>query len=140
MRRTEQDQGRLAQALMVRLDLEHEAVWLLGVVGGSVASLQDRATKSFTRHRRSRDSLIVTLRRLGVEPTAARASYGEPPVGEQDCRAAVADVERRLVAACLDLVNVSGPRGRPRAVDALRRSALEVIAWGGSPEAFPGLA
>ena len=133
------DPERLDRALLIRLDLEHEALWLLGVVGGRVSALRDRATDAYSTHRAARDALLDTLHDRDAPTSAPRASYGEPPTGREASEAAVADLQRRITAACLAVVTATPADQRPDALADLRAAALATLAWGGAPEAFPGL-
>ncbi len=124
---------------MTRLDLEHEALWLVGVVGGRVEALRDRARDAYTDHRSARDRLLRTLDERSAPTSTPRASYGEPPADRVAAESAVADLQRRITAACLAVVGASPVEERERALADLRRAALATLTWGGAPEAFPGL-
>lgn len=133
------DPQRLDRALLIRLDLEHEALWLLGVVGGRIDALREQATKAYSRHRGARDRLLSTLHDRKAPTSAPRASYGEPPAGREAAEAAVADLQRRISAACLAVVTAAPVDQRPDALADLRSAALSTLAWGGAPQAYPGL-
>lgn len=139
MRRAAASSAELGAALADRLELEHEALWLLGTIGGRIRNLRDRAGDAYRTHRGSRDRLLTALDRLGVDAPTAQASYGIPPADEAEALEAMVDVEGRLVAACLQVVRASTPRRREAAVSDLRDAATAVLAWGGDPQAFPGL-
>lgn len=145
------DPGTLTREAAVRrwLALEHEAVWLHGEIGARLESLRDQAKRSFEEHRRTRDRLLVALAEFDTdeesdtaeapEPVVPRLSYGRPPSSEQAARHAAAGLERRICAACLTLMPVSGDQGRRDAVAGLRGAATAAVAWGAEPEPFPGL-
>lgn len=131
--------ARLVGARLVQLELEHEAVWLLGVVGGRESGLRDRVADELERHLQQRDRLLASLDVADVDAGVPRASYGVPPADESAARIAIADVERRLSAACLAVVPLLEPSERATAVEALTDAARAAVRWGEAPRAFPGL-
>lgn len=133
------DTGRLVGARLNRLELEHEAVWLLGLVGGREAALRDRVTDELDRHLVQRDELLAVLDVEGVAAGAPRASYGVPPADADAARLAIADLERRLSAACLAIVPLLVPDERGDGVEAVTVAARAAVRWGEPPQAFPGL-
>lgn len=131
--------GRLVGARLVQLELEHEAVWLLGVVGGRVPPLRDQAADELDRHLLQRDALLAVLGVEDVDAGTPRAAYGVPPTDADAARLAVAEVERRLSAACLEVVAMLAPAERADGVEAVTEAARAAVRWGTLPEAFPGL-
>ncbi|GAA2079384.1 hypothetical protein GCM10009821_19380 [Aeromicrobium halocynthiae] len=133
------DTGRLVGARLNQLELEHEAVWLLGLVGGREAALRDRVADELDRHLAQRDVLLAVLDVEDVDAGAPRASYGVPPADADAARLAIADVERRLSAACLAIVPLLVRAERGDGVEAVAVAARAAVRWGESPRAFPGL-
>ncbi|MGJ9414053.1 DUF4439 domain-containing protein [Aeromicrobium sp. CF4.19] len=138
MSREEQD-AALVDTLQARLALEHEAVWLLGTVGGRVEPLRERAEAAFAEHRTARDRLLRTIDRLSAAPVGARAAYGTPPADRTEAVRAVADLELRIAAASLAGLREATTRGRRSALGTLRTASLAAMDWGAEPQAFPGL-
>lgn len=127
-------------AVQAWLALEHEAVWLYPVIGVRHGEDREQATSSFEVHRVTRDRLLARLREIGVEPVAPRLTYGRPVTTRAKARGRARSVEDRIAAACVALAAESDGATRALAVKELRRAALAAQAWGGDPEAFPGLA
>lgn len=140
MSAAEERRAARVEGLQARLALEHEALWVLGVVGGREDDLLDLVLDTYRARRRSRDRLQSVLDRLGADPATPRPAYGTPPSGRDDARAAVADVELRLVAACVAMLPDEDEAGRRSAMANARASALSAVDWGADAEAFPGLA
>lgn len=128
------------QALQTWLALEHEAVWLYGQVGARVRDLAGAARASYDAHRTERDHLLSTLHTAGATPVGPQLTYGDELVSNvRQARAAAADLEHRICAACVTVVGLAGRAGRTRAVAGLRAAALAAIDWDADPQAFPGL-
>lgn len=121
------------------LALEHEAVWLTSLVAGRFATLTDAARDTLRRHEHTRDALVGQVAAAGATPVGPQPSYGVPPTSLEGARRRLADLADRLCAAIVPLVTLGAPRDRRTAVEALRTSALEAVAWGGAPTALPGL-
>lgn len=130
---------RLVGARLVQLELEHEAVWLLGVVAGREPSLRDAVADELERHLLRRDALLAVVGVDARDAGAPRASYGAPPTDADAARVAIADVERRLSAACLAAVPLLRPADRAEGIDALTEAARAAVRWDPAPQAFPGL-
>ncbi|MFT4189248.1 MAG: DUF4439 domain-containing protein [Aeromicrobium sp.] len=128
----EQEPGGLARVL----ELEHEAVWTYGLIGGAFAALNDAAYESFRDHRAERDRLLAEL----DDPPQPRAGY-EPATlaDEQAARLRAQDVEARLAAAWATLLGETTGEERAAAIDRLAELEAARVAWGGAPAAFPGL-
>ena len=128
------------EALQAWLALEHEAVWLLPVIGARFDGLLDVATTSYDAHRVVRDDLVGRLRQAGISPVPTRLSY---VMGRLDtttqARGAVRKVEVRISAACLALARVGEGDTRAYGLKGLTRAALAELTWGAKPHAFPGL-
>lgn len=119
------------------LALEHEAVWLYGLIGGRFESLREPARDSWDAHRDTRDRLAELVKAGGGTPVGPAMGYGKPAASPAAARAAARNVEHRIAQVC---VTVAGARMRRRfAVTKLREAARAAVAWGAKPEAFPGL-
>jgi hypothetical protein len=118
------------------LALEHEAIWLYGLIGGRFEALRDRAEEAWEDHRNVRDRLTEHVRATGATPVGPAMSYGRPVTSERQARAAAQDVERRIAEACVPVVAKRSLRRL--AVPALRAAARHSVAWGAKPQAFPG--
>jgi hypothetical protein len=123
------------------LALEHEAVWLYGVIGARVNGLSRAARTSYDAHREVRDRLLQWIDDRGGRPVGTALSYGDDVVdSRRAARAAAADVESRIAAACLTAFGPADTAGRRFAMAGLRRAALAALDWGADVRAFPGLA
>jgi hypothetical protein len=119
------------------LALEHEAVWLYGLIGGRFESLREHARDSWDAHRDTRDRLAELVKAGGGTPVGPAMGYGKPAASPAEARAAAQGIEHRIAQAS---VTVAGARRHRRfAVAKLRESARAAVAWGAQPEAFPGL-
>jgi hypothetical protein len=128
------------QALQTWLALEHEAVWLYGQIGARVRDLAGDARASYDAHRTERDHLLAALHDAGATPAGPQLTYGDTLVSSaKQARAAAADLEDRICAACVTVVGVAGGAGRTRAVAGLRAAALSAVDWHADPQPFPGL-
>jgi len=126
--------------VQVWLALEHEAVWLYGVIGGRVGGLAEPARTSYDAHRAARDRLTAALAADNARPVGPELGYGNGRInGRRAARAAAVDVEHRIAAACVRLVGSTSGTTRETAIDGLRRAALAALDWGDRPQAFPGL-
>lgn len=122
------------------LALEHEAIWTYGLVGARVEALADAARAAIRSHESTRDRLAAALAALGGAPVAPRSAYAVPvPTDVASARALARDVEARIAAACLGVVEVTADEARDRAVAGLRAAARACVRWGATPEPFPGL-
>jgi len=125
--------------LQAWLALEHEAVWLYGVIGGRVSAMDDAATTSWNQHRTTRDRLIAAVRSAGGVPVGPSMGYASTAVNStSEARQAAQSIENRLANACLGAL--ASDTDRIQAIRGLEASARSVVLWGGAPEAFPGLA
>ena len=120
------------------LAVEHEAVWLYGLIGGRVDEFSDAARTEWNRHRDTRDRLIAVIRSAGGEPDGTRLAYPEAAVdSEDDARRAAQTIETKAEIAALACI--SDATHRPDVVAALRAAARAEASWGAKPTAFPGL-
>jgi hypothetical protein len=122
------------------LALEHEAIWVLGLVGARFPDLADAARKDVGAHLATRDRLRTVARSLGGQPVATAAAYDvTDPADASAARTLIQDVESRIAAACVRLVAETTEKARDHAVRGLRTASLAQVRWGAEPEAFPGL-
>ena len=132
---------------MTRLDdlqswlaLEHEAVWLYGLIGARVDRVAASASTSYDAHRLVRDRLIALVDRAGGQPVGPALTYGDGRVDSpKGARAAASELEERIAAACVSMFGRADGDGRRFAMAGLRRAALAALDWGAPVRAFPGL-
>lgn len=121
------------------LAVEHEAVWLYGLIGGRIDDLQDAARAAWNRHRDTRDRLTAVIGAAGAEPDGPQLSYRQAAFeSEADARRAAQTIEAKVeivAVACID-----DAAHRREVVAALRAAARAASEWGAKPTAFPGLA
>jgi hypothetical protein len=135
------------EALQSTLAAEHAAVYVYGVVGGRVsvstqAALAERVREAYVLHRDRRDRLIAMVRAAGEEPVAAEVSYELPnpaTTPAQLSRVAL-EIEEGAAAVYADMVGSTSGANRQWALDALTDASVRLLGFGGSPEAFPGVA
>ena len=126
--------------LQAWLALEHEAVWLYGMIGARVDRLAKPASTSYDAHRAVRDRLRTLVDHAGGQPVGPALAYGDERVdSSKAARTAARSVEERIAAACVTLFGDTGRDGRRFAMAGLRRAALAALDWGADPQAFPGL-
>jgi hypothetical protein len=122
------------------LALEHEAVWLYGLIGARVDSVAKSASTSYDAHRLARDRLIALVVGAGGQPAGPALTYGDGRIDSpKDARAAASSVEERIAAACVTVFGGADADGRRFAMSGLRRAALAALDWGAPVRAFPGL-
>jgi hypothetical protein len=122
------------------LALEHEAVWLYGLIGARVDSVATSASTSYDAHRLVRDRLIARVDGVGGQPAGPELTYGDGRIdSRKDARAAASSVEERIAAACVTVFGRADADGRRFAMSGLRRAALAALDWGAPVRAFPGL-
>jgi hypothetical protein len=126
--------------LQAWLALEHEAVWLYGMIGARVHKLTKPASASYDAHRAVRDRLRVLVHEAGGQPVGPALTYGDERIDTpRAARTAARSVEERIAAACVTLFGNVGRDGRRFAMSGLRRGALAALDWGAPVRAFPGL-
>ena len=134
-------------ALQQTLAGEHAAVYVYGVLGGRVSSssrpeLATKLSSAYVLHRGRRDQLQAMVRAAGADPVAAEVSYGLP----NPCRtaaeltAAALVTERRCADVYAAMVGSTAGANRQWAIDALADAAVRQLTFGGTPDAFPGVA
>jgi hypothetical protein len=128
------------EAMQDWLALEHEAVWLYPVIGARFDAVADRARASYGKHLDMRDRLLARLHQMDVEPVPTKLSYDVSRLRTKaHAITAARRIEIDIAAVCLTLAGDSTGDLRTYATAGLRRAALAEIAWGGQPDAFPGL-
>jgi len=126
--------------LQAWLALEHEAVWLYGLIGARVDNLARPASTSYDAHRAARDRLRKQVDDAGGQPVGPALTYGDDRIDSaKDARTAASNVEERIAAACVTVFGTVGQDGRRFAMSGLRRAALAALDWGAPVRAFPGL-
>lgn len=135
------------EALQSGLAAEHAAVYVYGVIGGRVSlssesTLSGKVRAAYTLHRGRRDQLIAMVRAVDEVPVASEVSYQLPNRAKTpgQLSAAARELEQRCVAVYADLVGSTAGANRQWAIDALNDAAVRELGFGGSPEAFPGIA
>lgn len=120
------------------LAVEHEAVWLYGLIGGRLDDLSDEARAAWNRHRDARDWLTAQIRSAGEEPDGPHLSYPEAAVDSiADARRSAQTIEATVQTAAVACIGDAARRSE--IVAALRASARSAATWGAKPTAFPGL-
>jgi hypothetical protein len=120
------------------LAVEHEAVWLYGLIGGRIEDLSDAARTEWNRHRDTRDRVTALIRADGAEPNGSQLAYQDGPVDTvADARRAAQTIETKVEIAALACI--SDETQRPEVVAALRAAARAEAEWGANATAFPGL-
>ena len=127
--------------LQAWLALEHEAVWLYGMIGARVDTLAKPARTSYDAHRVGPRPAPCAGR---ARPAAIRSDRPSPTAtsvidSAKEARAAASNVEERIAAACVTLFGGADKDGRRFAMSGLRRAALAALDWGAPVRAFPGL-
>jgi hypothetical protein len=136
----------LVDALQRTLAAEHAAVFVLGALGGRAAplpapALRDALTAAYDGHLERRDQLRRKVASIGADPVAAEPAYRlpSPLTTAAQIAAEALRVERACVTTYAALVAVSAGAERRWAVTALTTTAVGEAAFGGRPQALPGL-
>lgn len=128
------------------LAAEHAAVFVVAALGGRASALppsplRDALDTTYADHVERRDQLRTMLTNGGVEPVAAEPAYRLP--SPLDSAAQIAAEALRVERACATtyaaLVAATTDAERRWAIDALVATAVGETAFGGAPEALPGL-
>ena len=125
-------------ALLATILGEEAAAYAYGVAAPRLGATRgDLARGGLVAHRLR---VIALRQRLpdGDQPPAAAGFTAEVPVDEASAAAFLSGVESRLAAVYADLAAVETAEARAEAVRSARECAVRAIAWGGTPEAFPG--
>lgn len=135
------------EALQQTLAQEHAAVFVLSALAGRASSLtapllREALNTAYAVHVERRDQLRTMLTAAGADPVAAQPAYRLP--GALTTAAQIAAealrVERRCATGYAALVAATAAVQRRWAIDALVATAVGEPAFGGRPEALPGLA
>lgn len=125
-------------ALHAWLAVEHEAVWLYGVIGGRRDDLSDAAREAWNRHRDTRDQLKAWITAAGGTASGPQLGYAAAPVDSDDAaRTAAQAIEATVATAAAN--SLSGREHAKAIISAWRDAARAAADWGAPPSAFPGL-
>jgi hypothetical protein len=134
------------EALQRTLAAEHAAVWVFGALGGRASSLpaaQLRAAlaAAYDEHLGRRDRLRIVVASTGAQPVASEPAYRLPDLLTTPEQIAVEAlrVQRGCVETYAALVAAGDGADRRWAVRAMAQTALTEAAFGGRPQALPGL-
>jgi hypothetical protein len=135
----------MTDPLQTALAAEHAAVYVFGVLGGRTSrhatpALYDAVAAAYAVHRDRRDQLTRSITEAGADPLAAEPAYDLPRTPERadPIKRAALRTERACATTYAWLTENSAGPDRRWAIDALRDSAVRELAFGGTPEAFPG--
>ena len=133
-------------ALQRTLAAEHAAIFVLAALGGRAAILQPAPLHSaldtaYTAHVERRDQLRTMITADGAEPMPAEPAYrlSTPLTSAPQIEAEALRVERACTTTYAALVADTTDDERRWAIDALVASAVGQPAFGGRPEALPGM-
>ena len=134
-------------ALQQTLAAEHAALFVLAALGGRASTLSSSPMRTgldtaYSQHMERRDQLRRMITADGSDPVAAEPAYRLPTpltTGAQIAAEALR-VERACTTTYAALVSATVGVERRWAIDALVTTAVGEAAFGGRPEALPGLA
>jgi hypothetical protein len=133
-------------ALQQTLAAEHAAIFVFGALGGRASALPPSALRSaldtaYAGHVERRSELRTMIAAEGADPVAAEAAYRlpNPLTNAAQIAAEALRVERACAATYAALVAATSAAERRWAIDALVTTAVGEAAFGGRPEALPGL-
>jgi hypothetical protein len=131
--------------LQQTLAAEHAAVFVLAALGGRASALPPSPLRAaldstYADHVERRDQLRTMIAADGAEPVAAAPAYRLPRrlTTADQIAAEALRIERGCAATYAAMVATSDDERR-WAVDALVATAAGETAFGGRPEALPGL-
>jgi Domain of unknown function (DUF4439) len=133
-------------ALQHTLAGEHAATFVLAALGGRASALppsplREALDTAYADHVERRDELRTMITSGGADPVASEAAYRLP--APLDTAAQIAAEALRVESVCVTtyaaLVAATSDAVRRWALDALVAAALDQAAFGGTPEALPGL-
>ncbi|TDD67943.1 DUF4439 domain-containing protein [Jiangella aurantiaca] len=130
------------EAAQAALAGEHACVYGYGVVGAHLPDGAEPAHAALAAHRSRRDELTALIGDAGADPVAAEPRYAlpSPVTDEASAQALAVLLEERLGALYADVVGTATtPELREFAVRGVVMAAVQALAWGGAPTAFPGL-
>ncbi len=133
-------------ALQRTLAAEHAAIFELGALGGRASTLtatplRTALAAAYDVHVQRRDELRPMVAAAGGDPVAAEPAYRLPtPLTTlAQIEAEALRLERACATTYAALVAATSGPSRRWAVDALVATAVGEAAFGGPPEALPGL-
>lgn len=133
-------------ALQQTLAAEHAAIFVLAALGGRASSLppsplRTGLDRAYADHVQRRDELRTLVSDGGGEPVAAEPAYRLPDPLESAAQIAAEAlrVEQACATTYAALVAASTDEQRRWALDALVATAVGEAAFGGPPQALPGL-
>jgi hypothetical protein len=134
------------EALQQTLAGEHAAVYVFRALAGRVSgsaqpTLAGRLAAAYTTHRGRRDQLMAMVQAAKGQPVASDLSYQLPNVSRTPAQLAAGALatERRCADVYAAMVGSTSRANRQWGIDALADSAVRQLAFGGSPESFPGV-
>ncbi|QMU80580.1 DUF4439 domain-containing protein [Streptacidiphilus sp. PB12-B1b] len=129
-------------ALQAALAAENAAVYGYGVIGAQLAGDdRARAAAAMAAHQARGAALQQRISSAPATPAAAAPGYELPfPVGGRAAALRLAALlEDRLAVVYANGVQATTAGLRTALASALRRAALDALAWSGTASAFPGL-
>ena len=130
-------------ALQSALAAEDAASYGYGVVGAHLSGAAfTLASADCVIHERARDALFSMITALGATPQPAAVAYRLPLAVSTAAEAATlaVDLELDVVSGYVALAGAGAPALRRLAATRMQDAATRAARWGGSPQAFPGLA
>jgi 3-methyladenine DNA glycosylase/8-oxoguanine DNA glycosylase len=141
-------------ALQRTLAGEHAAIFVLAALGGRASTttptasdhaLREALDRAYDAHVDRRDQLRTMVTAAGGDPVAAEPAYRLPAAvtaaaaGPISIAAAALRIQRACATTYAALVAATEGEERRWAVEALLTIAVGEAAFGGEPEALPGL-
>lgn len=138
------DATDVVAALQDALAGEHAAIYAYEVIGGRLdagTKPQQQALSAYRHHRAQRDTLVARVRAAGSTPVTAEPAYRLPTsvTGTPGARKVAVHVEQRCTTLYAQIVATTNGRDRRHALEAMRWCAEQLLAWGGSSSALPGV-
>jgi hypothetical protein len=128
----------MSTALVRAIEGEEAAVYAYGVAAAFLTGASsDLARGGLAAHRFKVAALRQTLA-AAQQPPAPLGFELTRPVDADTAARLLADVESRLCAVYADLAAETSQEIRRDAVLSARECAVRAIAWGATPQAFPG--
>ena len=137
----------VVDALQRTLAAEHAAIFVLAALGGRASTLPPSSMRSaldaaYAGHLERRDQLRTMITEGGADPVAAEPAYRLPTplTTAAQIETEALEVERACATTYAALVAATSGPHRRWAVEALVATAVGEPAFGGRPQALPGLA
>lgn len=134
------------EALQQTLAGEHAAVYVYRTLAGRVSASADptlaaRLAAAYTTHRGRRDQLTAMVRAAKGDPVAADVSYQlpNPSLTSAQLAAGALLTERRSADLYAAMVGSTALANRQWAIESLTDAAVRQLAFGGTPDGFPGV-